>query len=111
MQNPEDLVRTTRQEVVGREIVGETGPLEDLDVLSEELGQGAVVAPGGGEVVSHGGLGRRIFSVFIREQAGGGRRDRDRLLPALLLRRAAHLSHQPDQRLGGALRPRQRSAR
>jgi peptide/nickel transport system permease protein len=68
MQNPEDLVRTTQQEVVGREIVGETGPLEDLDVLSEELGQGAVVAPGGGEVVSHGGLGRRIFSVFVENK-------------------------------------------
>ena len=68
MQNPEDLVRTTQQEIVGREIVGETGPLEDLDVLSEELGQGAVVAPGGGEVVSHGGLGRRIFSVFIENK-------------------------------------------
>ncbi|MGO9855092.1 MAG: hypothetical protein ACLPYY_08635, partial [Acidimicrobiales bacterium] len=68
MQNPEDLVRTTQEEVVGRDIVGETGPLEDLDVLSQELGEGASVAPGGGEVVSHGGLGRRIFSVFIENK-------------------------------------------
>lgn len=68
MQNPEDLVRTTQQELTAPEGFGQQGPLEDLDVLSEELGQGAGIAPSGGEVVSHGGLGRRIFSVFIENK-------------------------------------------
>jgi peptide/nickel transport system permease protein len=67
MPNPEDLVRVTQQEEVGREIVGETAPLEDLDALSKELGS----EPGGpsaGDVVSHGGLGRRVLSVFIENK-------------------------------------------
>ncbi len=68
MQNPEDLVRTTQQERAAEEGFGPQLPLEDLDVLSEELGQAAAVAPSGGEVVSHGGLGRRIFSVFIENK-------------------------------------------
>ena len=67
MQNPEDLVRTTEQEQAGREIVGETGPLEDLDALSKELGR-EPVGPSGGDVVSHGGLGRRILSVFFENK-------------------------------------------
>jgi len=68
MQNPEDLVRTTQQELAAPEGFGQQGPLEDLDVLSEELSEGAAFAPSGGEVVSHGGLGRRIFSVFIENK-------------------------------------------
>ena len=67
MQNPEDLVRVTEQEQVGREIVGEIGPLEDLDALSKELGS-EPAGPSGGDVVSHGGLGRRILSVFIENK-------------------------------------------
>ena len=63
MQNPEDLVRATQQEQDGA-IAGETGPLEDLDALSKELGGG----PSGGDVVSHGGLGRRILSVFFENK-------------------------------------------
>ena len=64
MQNPEDLIRVTQEEQAGTKIVGETGPLEDLDAVSHELGSepGAL---GGGDVVSHGGLGRRILSVFF----------------------------------------------
>jgi peptide/nickel transport system permease protein len=64
MQNPEDLVRATQEEQDGGAIPGETGPLEDLDVLSKELGGG----PSGGDVVSHGGLGRRILSVFFENK-------------------------------------------
>jgi peptide/nickel transport system permease protein len=64
MQNPEDLVRATQEEQDGGLIAGETGPLEDLDTLSKELGGG----PSGGEVVSHGGLGRRILSVFFENK-------------------------------------------
>jgi peptide/nickel transport system permease protein len=64
MQNPEDLVRATQEEQDGGAIAGETGPLEDLDALSKELGS----APGGGDVVSHGGLGRRILSVFFENK-------------------------------------------
>jgi peptide/nickel transport system permease protein len=67
MQNPEDLVRTTQQEM-GVPGTAAEGPLEDLDVLSEELGAGAGTAPAGGEVVSHGGLGRRVFSVFVENK-------------------------------------------
>ena len=44
-----------------------TGPLEDLDALSHELG-GEPGALGGGDVVSHGGLGRRIVSVFFENK-------------------------------------------
>jgi peptide/nickel transport system permease protein len=64
MQNPEDLVRATQQEQDGGAIAGETGPLEDFDTLSQELGGG----PSGGDVVSHGGLGRRILSVFFENK-------------------------------------------
>src|ERR1700689_5509363 len=67
MQNPEDLVRATQQEQDGGAIAGETGPLEDLDALSKELGS----APGGGDVISHGGLGRRILSVFFENKLAG----------------------------------------
>jgi peptide/nickel transport system permease protein len=67
MQNPEDLVRATQEEQAGREIVGGAAPLEDLDALSKELG-GAPGGPSGGEVVSHGGLGRRILSVFFENK-------------------------------------------
>jgi len=64
MQNPEDLVRATQEEQDGGAIAGETGPLEDLDALSKEFGGG----PSGGDVVSHGGLGRRILSVFFENK-------------------------------------------
>src|SRR5277367_3856065 len=67
MQNPEDLVRATQEEQDGGAIAGETGPLEDLDALSKELG-GAPGGPSGGNVVGHGGLGRRILSVFIENK-------------------------------------------
>jgi peptide/nickel transport system permease protein len=61
MQNPEDLVRATELE---QEIPAQTEPLEDLDELSKALGG----TPSGGDVVSHGGLGRRILSVFIENK-------------------------------------------
>ena len=71
MQNPEDLVRPTQHQL--GELVGEEeGPsqrdVEDLDVLPEELTDDAIAVPGGGEVVSHGGLGRRIFRVFVENK-------------------------------------------
>ena len=44
MQNPEDLVRATQEEQDGGAIAGETGPLEDLDALSKELGDAAPAA-------------------------------------------------------------------
>jgi peptide/nickel transport system permease protein len=67
MQNPEDLIRVTQEEQAGTETVGEEGPLEDLDALSQELG-GEPGALSGGDVVSHGGLGRRILSVFVENK-------------------------------------------
>jgi peptide/nickel transport system permease protein len=67
MQNPDDLVRVTEEEQAGREFVGDIGPREDLDALSRELG-GESGGPSGGNVVGHGGLGRRILSVFIENK-------------------------------------------
>ena len=84
---------------------GETGPLEDLDALSKELGERPRRR---GRRQSRRTRTAHPLGV-LREQARGGRRDRDHLLPALLLRGAALLPHQPDQRLAGALRPRQRA--
>jgi peptide/nickel transport system permease protein len=67
MQNPEDLIRVTQEEQAGTQVVGEEGPLEDLDAVSQGLGS-EPGARGGGDVVSHGGLGRRILSVFFENK-------------------------------------------
>ena len=69
MQNPEDLVRATQVEIgepaspgIASYSVGEE------DFLSLELSEDATATPGGGEVVSHGSLGRRILSVFVENK-------------------------------------------
>jgi peptide/nickel transport system permease protein len=64
MQNPDELVRATQIEL-GEPV---SGPHTTEDILSEELTDDAVAAPAGGEVVSHGGLGRRILSVFVENR-------------------------------------------
>ena len=38
------------------------------NVLSEELTDDSIAPPSGGDVVSHGGLGRRILSVFVENK-------------------------------------------
>ena len=45
-----------------------SGPHATEAVLSPELTDDVVAAPTGGEVVSHGGLGRRILSVFVENK-------------------------------------------
>lgn len=64
MQNPDDLVRATQVEL-GEPV---SGPYTTEAVLSQELTDDTVAAPAGGEVVSHGGLGRRILSVFVENK-------------------------------------------
>src|SRR5580692_11495801 len=67
MQNPDDLVRVTEAEQAERAVVGDLAPREDLDALGQELGS-EPGERGGGDVVSHGGLGRRILSVFFENK-------------------------------------------
>jgi peptide/nickel transport system permease protein len=67
MQNPDDLVRrATENQSVGGEVL-EPSSLED-SVLTGELSEDAIAPLSGGDVVSHGGLGRRIFSVFVENK-------------------------------------------
>ena len=66
MQNPEDLVRTTETGLTEGELI-EARPVDDA-VLSEELTDDAITVPSGGEVVSHGGMARRILSVFVENK-------------------------------------------
>ena len=58
--------------------------------------------PEGGEAPSTGGVLRQMARVFAREQAGRGGTGRDRLLPAVLLRRSPRVPDQPDQHPAGA---------
>jgi peptide/nickel transport system permease protein len=69
MQNPDDLVRSRAVELgepvetgVGTYAVGEQ------DLLSTELTEDLTAGPSGGDVVSHGGMGRRILSVFVENK-------------------------------------------
>jgi peptide/nickel transport system permease protein len=69
MQNPEDLVRATQVEIGEPEspaIASYSVGAEDL--LSTELLEDATATPGGGEVVSHGGMARRILGVFVENK-------------------------------------------
>jgi peptide/nickel transport system permease protein len=69
MQNPEDLVRATQVEIgepASPAIASYSVGQEDL--LSTELLEDATAAPGGGEVVSHGGMARRILGVFVENK-------------------------------------------
>ena len=66
MQNPEDLVRTTETGLTEGELI-EAPPVDDA-VLSGELTDDAITVPSGGEVVSHGGMARRILSVFVENK-------------------------------------------
>lgn len=68
MQNPDDLMRATQVEL--GEPVSRAGSysLTDDDLLPVELTDEAVAAPSGGEVVSHGGMARRILSVFVENK-------------------------------------------
>ena len=69
MQNPEDLVRATQVEIgepASPAIASYTVGEEDL--LSTELSEDATARPGGGEVVSHGSMARRILGVFVENK-------------------------------------------
>jgi peptide/nickel transport system permease protein len=66
MQNPEDLVRTT-QAKLGQDTTTGTPSIDDA-LLTEELTEITIAPPSGGEVISHGGLGRRILSVFFENK-------------------------------------------
>jgi peptide/nickel transport system permease protein len=66
MQNPDDLVRATDSEL-NEQTVTEPHPVDEF-ALSQELTDDAIAAPSGGDVVSHGGLGRRILSVFVENK-------------------------------------------
>ncbi|HWD55240.1 MAG TPA: ABC transporter permease [Acidimicrobiales bacterium] len=65
MQNPDDLVRATESEL--NEPVTEPRSVDE-PAVSQELTDDAIAAPSGGDVVSHGGLGRRILGVFLENK-------------------------------------------
>jgi peptide/nickel transport system permease protein len=65
MQNPEDLLRGAVGGLQSEHLI-EPQPVDGT--LSPELVEDAVAAPSGGDVVSHGGLGRRILSVFFENK-------------------------------------------
>ena len=73
MQNPEELVRPTQEqlgELAEKPDVVAPPPhmVDDLEVLPDELRGDVIASPAGGEVVSHGGLARRILSVFVENK-------------------------------------------
>jgi peptide/nickel transport system permease protein len=65
MQNPDDAVAATQSELGEPEFVIEPNVGNGLP---EELIDDSVASPSGGDVVSHGGLGRRILSVFVENK-------------------------------------------
>lgn len=69
MQNPDDLLRS-REIELGEPVTPGTASysIGEHDLLSEEISEDVTATPSGGEVVSHGGMGRRIFSVFIENK-------------------------------------------
>jgi peptide/nickel transport system permease protein len=67
MQNPDDLVRATQIEL-GEPVSAPSVGVDGLEVLPGELTDDVIAAPGGGDVVSHGGMGRRILSVFVENK-------------------------------------------
>ena len=67
MQNPDDFVRATQVEL-GEPVSPPSAGVDDLEVLPGELTDDVIAAPGGGDVVSHGGMARRILSVFVENK-------------------------------------------
>ncbi|HEY1651388.1 MAG TPA: ABC transporter permease [Acidimicrobiales bacterium] len=68
MQNPDDLVRRATQGEGTEQIVVEPSSANDTAALPEDLTDDAIASPSGGDVISHGGLARRIFSVFVENK-------------------------------------------
>ena len=99
MQNPDDLLRARTAELGEPSSTGiESYSVGEQDLLSQELTDDAIAAPTGGDVVSHGGLGRRILSVFVENKLAVVGVGGDHLLRLVLLRRPARVPHEPDQR-------------
>ena len=65
MQDPEGLNSGTVGGLQAEQLIG---PQPNEDALSPELVDDALPTPSGGEVVSHGGLGRRILAVFVENK-------------------------------------------
>ncbi len=61
MPGPDDLVRDATESEVNE-------PTVDALALSPELTDDSIAAPSGGDVISHGGLARRIFGVFVENK-------------------------------------------
>jgi peptide/nickel transport system permease protein len=68
MQSPEDLVRATQSEINHTPMDIDARTAVDFDLLTEEISEDVIATPSGGEVVSHGSLARRIFSVFVENK-------------------------------------------
>ncbi len=68
MQNPDELVRATQSEINHVPMDLDAHTAADFDVLTDDLTEDTAITPGGGEVVSHGGLGRRILGVFFENK-------------------------------------------
>jgi peptide/nickel transport system permease protein len=68
MPSPDDLVgAAVRGELTDQQLVDNP----NLGVLPQELTDDALASPSGGDVVSHGGLGRRILAVFFENKLAG----------------------------------------
>jgi peptide/nickel transport system permease protein len=68
MQNPDEMVRAAQAENAETRTAIEPHAIDNLDIVPGVLIEEAAAAPGGGEVVSHGGLGRRVLSVFVENK-------------------------------------------
>jgi peptide/nickel transport system permease protein len=68
MQNPDDLVRAREVELGEPVQPIASYSLGEPDLLSPELLEDTDTTPGGGEVVSHGGMARRILGVFVENK-------------------------------------------
>ena len=69
MQNPDDLVRA-REIELGEPVEPGTASytVGEPDPLSTEISEDVTATPSGGDVVSYGGMGRRILSVFVENK-------------------------------------------
>ncbi len=68
MQSPEDLVRATQSEINHVPMDIDTRTADDFDLLTDEISEDVAATPSGGQVVSHGGLARRILGVFVENK-------------------------------------------
>jgi len=71
MQDPDQLVRATEHqlgELIDEHVPERPAAVDRSDVLPDELTDDVIAAPGGGEVVSHGGLARRVLGVFAENK-------------------------------------------